>query len=74
MSGVGSPNVPRTVPAAVHRTPRNHWTVAGQRSLHGQHPGDAALDLAYVRTRNPVGDLSILLRTVPSILRDRSAR
>ena len=32
------------------------------------------LDLAYVRTRNRVGDLSILLRTVPSLLRDRSAR
>jgi lipopolysaccharide/colanic/teichoic acid biosynthesis glycosyltransferase len=32
------------------------------------------LDLAYVRTRNRVGDLSILLRTVPSLLRDRTAR
>ncbi len=32
------------------------------------------LDLAYVRTRNLVGDLSILLRTVPSMLRDHSAR
>jgi lipopolysaccharide/colanic/teichoic acid biosynthesis glycosyltransferase len=32
------------------------------------------LDLAYVRTRNLVGDLSILLRTVPSVLRDHGAR
>jgi len=27
-----------------------------------------------VRTRNLVGDLSILVRTVPSMLKDRSAR
>jgi len=32
------------------------------------------LDVAYLRTRNPVGDLSILLRTVPWMLRDHSAR
>jgi lipopolysaccharide/colanic/teichoic acid biosynthesis glycosyltransferase len=32
------------------------------------------LDVAYVRTRSTVGDLSILLRTVPSMLRDHSAR
>ena len=32
------------------------------------------LDLAYVRTRNLAGDLSILARTIPSMLRDSSAR
>jgi lipopolysaccharide/colanic/teichoic acid biosynthesis glycosyltransferase len=32
------------------------------------------LDVAYVRTRSTAGDLSILLRTVPSMLRDHSAR
>jgi lipopolysaccharide/colanic/teichoic acid biosynthesis glycosyltransferase len=32
------------------------------------------LDLTYIRTRNLVGDLSILARTVPSMLRDGTAR
>jgi lipopolysaccharide/colanic/teichoic acid biosynthesis glycosyltransferase len=32
------------------------------------------LDLTYVRTRNLLGDLSILVRTVPAMVRDRSAR
>jgi lipopolysaccharide/colanic/teichoic acid biosynthesis glycosyltransferase len=32
------------------------------------------LDLTYVRTRNLVGDLSILVRTVPSMLKDHSVR
>jgi lipopolysaccharide/colanic/teichoic acid biosynthesis glycosyltransferase len=32
------------------------------------------LDLTYVRTRTLVGDLTIIARTVPSMLRDRSAR
>lgn len=48
------------------------WQVSGRSTvgtLEMLH-----LDLAYVRTRNPVGDLSILLRTVPSMLRDHSAR
>jgi lipopolysaccharide/colanic/teichoic acid biosynthesis glycosyltransferase len=48
------------------------WQVSGRSTvgtLEMLH-----LDLTYVRTRNPVGDLSILLRTVPSILRDHSAR
>jgi lipopolysaccharide/colanic/teichoic acid biosynthesis glycosyltransferase len=48
------------------------WQVSGRSmvsTLEMLH-----LDLAYVRTRTPVGDLSILLRTVPSLLRDRSAR
>jgi lipopolysaccharide/colanic/teichoic acid biosynthesis glycosyltransferase len=32
------------------------------------------LDLTYVRTRNLAGDLSILVRTVPSMLRGTGAR
>jgi lipopolysaccharide/colanic/teichoic acid biosynthesis glycosyltransferase len=32
------------------------------------------LDLAYVRTRNLAGDLAILVRTVPSMLRESGAR
>jgi lipopolysaccharide/colanic/teichoic acid biosynthesis glycosyltransferase len=48
------------------------WQVSGRSrvsTLEMLH-----LDLAYVRTRNRAGDLSILLRTVPSLLRDHSAR
>jgi lipopolysaccharide/colanic/teichoic acid biosynthesis glycosyltransferase len=48
------------------------WQVSGRSTvgtLEMLH-----LDLAYVRTRSTVGDLSILLRTVPSMLRDHSAR
>ncbi|MBO0851810.1 MAG: sugar transferase, partial [Pseudonocardia sp.] len=32
------------------------------------------LDLAYVRSRSLVGDLSILVRTIPSMIKDHSAR
>jgi lipopolysaccharide/colanic/teichoic acid biosynthesis glycosyltransferase len=32
------------------------------------------LDLTYVRTRNLISDISILVRTLPSVLRDSSAR
>jgi lipopolysaccharide/colanic/teichoic acid biosynthesis glycosyltransferase len=48
------------------------WQVSGRSTvgtLEMLH-----LDVAYVRTRSTVGDLSILLRTVPSMLRDHSAR
>lgn len=48
------------------------WQVSGRSTVSTL--AMLRLDLAYVRTRNLVGDLSILLRTVPSMLRDDSAR
>jgi lipopolysaccharide/colanic/teichoic acid biosynthesis glycosyltransferase len=48
------------------------WQVSGRSTVSTLEM--LHLDLTYVRTRHPVGDLSILLRTVPSILRDHSAR
>ncbi len=48
------------------------WQVSGRSTVNTLEM--LHLDLAYVRTRNLVGDLSILLRTVPSMLRDHSAR
>ncbi len=48
------------------------WQVSGRSTVNTLEM--LHLDLAYVRTRSPLGDLSILLRTVPSMLRDHSAR
>jgi lipopolysaccharide/colanic/teichoic acid biosynthesis glycosyltransferase len=48
------------------------WQVSGRSTVSTLEM--LHLDLAYVRTRNLVGDLSILLRTVPSVLRDQGAR
>jgi lipopolysaccharide/colanic/teichoic acid biosynthesis glycosyltransferase len=48
------------------------WQVSGRSTVGTLDMLD--LDVAYVRTRSTVGDLSILLRTVPSMLRDHSAR
>ncbi len=48
------------------------WQISGRSTVSTREM--LHLDLAYVRTRNRVGDLSILLRTVPSLLRDHSAR
>ncbi|HEV7828702.1 MAG TPA: sugar transferase [Pseudonocardiaceae bacterium] len=48
------------------------WQVNGRSTVGTLDMLD--LDVAYVRTRSTVGDLSILLRTVPSMLRDHSAR
>jgi lipopolysaccharide/colanic/teichoic acid biosynthesis glycosyltransferase len=48
------------------------WQVSGRSTMGTLEM--LQLDLAYVRSRNLVGDLSILARTIPSMLRDRSAR
>ncbi|MGH3618742.1 MAG: sugar transferase [Pseudonocardiaceae bacterium] len=48
------------------------WQVSGRSTVSTLEM--LRLDLTYVRTRDPVGDLVILLRTVPSMLRDHSAR
>jgi lipopolysaccharide/colanic/teichoic acid biosynthesis glycosyltransferase len=48
------------------------WQVSGRSSVSTLEM--LHLDLTYVRTRNLGADVSILLRTVPSMLRDRSAR
>jgi lipopolysaccharide/colanic/teichoic acid biosynthesis glycosyltransferase len=48
------------------------WQVSGRSTVSTLEM--LHLDLAYVRTRNLAGDLSILLRTVPSMLRDHGAR
>jgi lipopolysaccharide/colanic/teichoic acid biosynthesis glycosyltransferase len=48
------------------------WQVSGRSTVGTLDMLD--LDVAYVRTRSTVGDLSILLRTVPSMLRDHGAR
>ena len=48
------------------------WQVSGRSTVSTLEM--LHLDLTYVRTRDPVGDLAILLRTVPSMLRDHSAR
>lgn len=48
------------------------WQVSGRSTVSTLEM--LHLDLTYVRSRNLVGDLSILLRTVPSMLRDTSAR
>jgi lipopolysaccharide/colanic/teichoic acid biosynthesis glycosyltransferase len=48
------------------------WQVSGRSTLSTLEM--LHLDLAYVRTRNLVGDLSILFRTIPSMLREGGAR
>jgi lipopolysaccharide/colanic/teichoic acid biosynthesis glycosyltransferase len=47
------------------------WQVSGRYTVSTLEMLD--LDLAYVRTRSTAGDLSILLRTVPSMLLDHSS-
>jgi lipopolysaccharide/colanic/teichoic acid biosynthesis glycosyltransferase len=48
------------------------WQVSGRSTMSTLDM--LHLDLTYVRTRTLVGDLTIIARTVPSMLRDRSAR
>ncbi|WP_245607284.1 sugar transferase [Pseudonocardia spinosispora] len=48
------------------------WQVSGRSTMGTLEM--LHLDLTYVRTRNLAGDLSIMIRTVPSMLRDRSAK
>ena len=48
------------------------WQVSGRSALSTLDM--LQLDLAYVRSRSLVGDLSILARTIPSMLTDHSAR
>jgi lipopolysaccharide/colanic/teichoic acid biosynthesis glycosyltransferase len=48
------------------------WQISGRSAMGTLEM--LHLDLAYVRTRNLAGDLSILARTIPSMLRDSSAR
>ena len=48
------------------------WQVSGRSTVSTLDM--LHLDLSYVRGRNLAGDLSILLRTVPAVLRDRGAR
>jgi lipopolysaccharide/colanic/teichoic acid biosynthesis glycosyltransferase len=48
------------------------WQVSGRSTMGTLEM--LHLDLAYVRTRNLVGDLSILVRTIPSMLRESGAR
>ncbi|MCU1651129.1 MAG: hypothetical protein QOC67_5640 [Pseudonocardiales bacterium] len=48
------------------------WQVSGRSTVSTLEM--LHLDLTYVRTRNLVGDLSILVRTVPSMLKDHSVR
>jgi len=48
------------------------WQVSGRSAMGTLEM--LHLDLTYVRTRHLIGDLSILARTIPSMLRDHSAR
>ena len=48
------------------------WQVSGRSALSTLEM--VHLDYAYVRTWNLATDLSIIVRTVPSMLRDRNAR
>ncbi len=48
------------------------WQVSGRSTMGTLEM--LHLDVAYVRSRSLVGDLSILVRTIPSMLKDRSAR
>jgi len=48
------------------------WQVSGRSTMGTLEM--LHLDLTYVRTRRLIGDLSILVRTIPSMLRDHSAR
>jgi lipopolysaccharide/colanic/teichoic acid biosynthesis glycosyltransferase len=48
------------------------WQVSGRSAMGTLEM--LHLDLAYVRTRNLVGDLSILVRTIPSMIKDHTAR
>ncbi len=48
------------------------WQVSGRSSMGTLEM--LHLDLTYVRQRRLVGDLTILVRTVPAMLRDSSAR
>ncbi|MBO0849918.1 MAG: sugar transferase [Pseudonocardia sp.] len=48
------------------------WQVSGRSTMGTLEM--LHLDLAYVRTRNLVGDMSILVRTIPSMLRESGAR
>jgi lipopolysaccharide/colanic/teichoic acid biosynthesis glycosyltransferase len=48
------------------------WQVSGRSALSTLDM--LYLDLTYVRTRSLVGDLSILVRTIPALLKDHSSR
>jgi lipopolysaccharide/colanic/teichoic acid biosynthesis glycosyltransferase len=48
------------------------WQVSGRSAMGTLEM--LHLDLAYVRTRSLVGDLSILVRTLPSMIKDHTAR
>jgi lipopolysaccharide/colanic/teichoic acid biosynthesis glycosyltransferase len=48
------------------------WQVSGRSAMGTLEM--LHLDLTYVRTRSLVGDLSILVRTVPSMIKDHTAR
>jgi len=48
------------------------WQVSGRSAMGTLEM--LHLDLAYVHTRNLLGDLSILVRTIPSMLKDGSAK
>ncbi|HEV7790836.1 MAG: hypothetical protein QOI50_3499 [Pseudonocardiales bacterium] len=48
------------------------WQVSGRSAMGTLEM--LHLDLTYVRTRNLISDISILVRTLPSVLRDSSAR
>jgi lipopolysaccharide/colanic/teichoic acid biosynthesis glycosyltransferase len=48
------------------------WQVSGRSTVSTLEM--LHLDLTYVRTRNLISDISILVRTLPSVLRDSSAR
>jgi lipopolysaccharide/colanic/teichoic acid biosynthesis glycosyltransferase len=48
------------------------WQVSGRSTMSTLDM--LHLDLTYVRTRTLIGDLTIIARTAPSMLRDRSAR
>jgi lipopolysaccharide/colanic/teichoic acid biosynthesis glycosyltransferase len=48
------------------------WQVSGRSAMGTLEM--LHLDLAYVRTRSLAGDLSILARTIPSMIKDHTAR
>jgi len=48
------------------------WQVSGRSAMGTLEM--LHLDLTYVRTRNLVGDLSILVRTIPSMIKDHTVR
>ena len=48
-----------------------HWQVSGRSEV--QYPQRAFMDLDYIGNNSLLGDLGIIARTVPTVLRRRGA-